>query len=146
MTITACVENKMTNSLPQNLSLVALLIKDEGDLANHPLSCHPQGVFGRQESVRKGEKMREKKKSGKTESFHAKSLLRRKLSLYRFLIEAYILLRTREITKMYEVPKIHRPLGKSHKKLVKVGSNWTQEQVANLQPVNFRRLRNFATL
>ena len=83
MTITACVENKRTRSLPQNLSLVALLFMDEGGLANHPLSCHPQGVFGRRESVRKGEKMREKKKSGKTESFHAKSLLRQKLSLYR---------------------------------------------------------------
>ena len=83
MTINACVENKRTNSLPQNLSLVALLFKDEGGLANHPLSCHPQGVFGRQESARKGEKMREKNKSGNTESFRAKSLLHQKLSLYR---------------------------------------------------------------
>ena len=45
MTITAYVENKRTSSLPQNLSPVALLFKDEGGLANHPLSFHPQGVF-----------------------------------------------------------------------------------------------------
>ena len=49
MIITAYVENKRTSSLPQNLSLVALLFKDEGGLDNHPLSCHPQGVFGSQE-------------------------------------------------------------------------------------------------
>ena len=30
MTITACVKNKRTSSLPQNPSLVALLFKDEG--------------------------------------------------------------------------------------------------------------------
>ena len=46
MTITAYVENKRTSSLPQNLSPVALLFKDEGVLANHPLSFHPQGMFG----------------------------------------------------------------------------------------------------
>ena len=83
MTITACVENKWTSSLPQNLSPVALLFKDEGGLANHPLSCNPQGVFGRQESATKGEKNREKKKSKKIESFRAKSLLHQKLSLCR---------------------------------------------------------------
>ena len=49
MIITAYVENKRTSSLHQNLSLVALLFKDEGGLANHPLSCHTQGVFGSQE-------------------------------------------------------------------------------------------------
>ena len=89
--ITACVENKKTNSLPQNLSPVALLFKDKGGLANHPLSCHPQGVFGRRESARKGEKMREKKKSRKTKSFGAKSLLHQKFYV-QSLTEAYILL------------------------------------------------------
>ena len=49
MTITAYVENNRTSSLPQNLSPIALLFKDEGALANHPLSCHPQGVFGSRE-------------------------------------------------------------------------------------------------
>ena len=62
MTINACVENKRTSSLPKNFSPVALLFKDEGGLANHPLSCHPQGVFGRRESEGKGEKMRERRK------------------------------------------------------------------------------------
>ena len=49
MIITAYVENKRTSNLPQNLSPVALIFKDEGGLANHPLSFHPQGVFGSQE-------------------------------------------------------------------------------------------------
>ena len=56
MTINACVENKRTSSLPQNFSLVALLFKDEGGLANHPLSFHPQGVFSRRESEGKERK------------------------------------------------------------------------------------------
>ena len=49
MTITAYVENNRTSSLPQNLIPLALLFKDEGGLANHPLSFHPQGVFGSRE-------------------------------------------------------------------------------------------------
>ena len=66
MTINACVENMKTNSLPHIQRLVALIFKDEGGLANHPLSCHPQGVFGSQENERKKEEMREKKRNGKT--------------------------------------------------------------------------------
>ena len=46
MIITACVGNGEDNSLPQNLGPVAFIFKDEGFLAKHPLSCHPQGVFG----------------------------------------------------------------------------------------------------
>ena len=69
MKINACVENKSTSNLPQNLGPVALLFKDEGGLAKHPLSCHPPRVFGRRESVRKGEKMRENKIGGRAESF-----------------------------------------------------------------------------
>ena len=65
MSINACVKNMRTNSLPQIQSPVALLFLDKGGLANHPLSCHPQGVFGRQENERKFEKMREKESSGK---------------------------------------------------------------------------------
>ena len=66
MTVNACVKNMKTNSLPQIQSPVALFFKDEGGLANHPLNCHPQGVFGNQENERKKEEMREKKRSGKT--------------------------------------------------------------------------------
>ena len=66
MTINACVKNMKTNSLPQIQSPVALLFKDEGGLANHPLSFHPQGVFGNQENESKREEMREKKRRGKT--------------------------------------------------------------------------------
>ena len=66
MTINASVKNMKTNILPQIQSPIALLFKDEGGLANHPLSCHPQGVFGSQENERKREEMREKKRNGKT--------------------------------------------------------------------------------
>ena len=66
MTINACVKNMKTNSLPHIQSPVALIFKDEGGLVNHPLSCHPQGVFGSQENERKIEEMRENKKRGKT--------------------------------------------------------------------------------
>ena len=66
MPITAYVKNKRNNILRQNCCLVALLFKDGGGLANHPLSCHPQGVFGRWENARKGKKMKEKGTSGKT--------------------------------------------------------------------------------
>ena len=66
MIINVSIKSKRTIGLPHIQSPVALLFKDEGVLANHPLSCHPQGVFGRWESARKGKKMKKKKKSGKT--------------------------------------------------------------------------------
>ena len=53
MIINASIKSKKIVGLPQIQSLVALIFKDEGVLANHPLSCHPQGVFGRWESARK---------------------------------------------------------------------------------------------
>ena len=68
MAIITCVKNKRTNSLPQNPSPVALLFKDKRGLANHSLSCHPQGVFGKRES----EKIRERKTDGRAERFRAK--------------------------------------------------------------------------
>ena len=55
-----------TNSLPQIQSPVAHLYKDEGRLANHPLSCHPQGCLEARKMREKERKMREKKRSGKT--------------------------------------------------------------------------------
>ena len=66
MAIKACVKNMRTNGLSHIQGPVALLIKDKGVLANHPLSCHPQGVFGRRENERKWEKIREKGSNGKT--------------------------------------------------------------------------------
>ena len=51
--------------LPKNPSPVALLFKNGGDLANHPLSCHPQGVFGRRENKRKTQNIKEEESSGK---------------------------------------------------------------------------------
>ena len=51
--------------------------------------------------------MRENKKSGKTERFSPKVYCIKSSSI-QVLTEAYILLRTREMTKMYEVPKLHK--------------------------------------
>ena len=53
MTIAACVKSKRTSSLPQNPSPTTILFKDKRILANHSLSCHPQGVFGKRENERK---------------------------------------------------------------------------------------------
>ena len=52
--------------------------------------------------------MRERKTGKRAESFHAQNLLHKVMILYKALTEPYILLRTREITKMYELPIIHR--------------------------------------
>ena len=65
MIINVSIKSKRTNILPQNRCPVALLFKDAGGLANHPLSFHPQGVFGSRENERKEKKMRERKSSGK---------------------------------------------------------------------------------
>ena len=51
--------------------------------------------------------MRENKKSRKTERFPPKVYCIQSYPV-QVLTEAYILLRTREIIRMYEVPKLHR--------------------------------------
>ena len=51
--------------------------------------------------------MRENKKRGKIERFSPKVYCIQSFPV-QVLTEAYILLRTREITKMYGVPKLHR--------------------------------------
>ena len=51
--------------------------------------------------------MRENKKSGKTERFPPKVYCIKSCPV-QVLTEAYNLLRTREITKMYQVLKLHR--------------------------------------
>ena len=90
MIINASIKNVITVILPQNCYPVALFFKDGGGLTNHPLSCHPQGVFGRRESERKGEKRREKEKNGKTKALRAKSFFTGKkvsrYSVYKWLI------------------------------------------------------------
>ena len=52
--------------------------------------------------------MRERRTGGRVESFCAQNLLHKVIVVYKALTEPYILLRTREITKMYELLKIHR--------------------------------------
>ena len=55
----------------KNIDPVTLPFKDEGGLAKHPLSFHPQGVFGRSESAKKGEQMSENHQGERVESFGA---------------------------------------------------------------------------
>ena len=62
MTITTCVKNKRTNSLPQNPSLVALLFKDKKGFANHPLSCLLIGCLA-SEKVRENERKKNRQES-----------------------------------------------------------------------------------
>ena len=68
--------------LPPTLNPMVLLFKDEGYLAKHPLSCHPQiGVW----QVRKYEKGRESERKlqrRETEIFAAKFIDKLKLLLH----------------------------------------------------------------
>ena len=62
MTITAYVKNKRTSSLPQNLSLIALLFKDKRGLSNHHLSCLLRGCLA-SEKVRENERKKNRRES-----------------------------------------------------------------------------------
>ena len=53
MIVNICVETVISPQDPWNPPPVTFLFKDERVLATHPLSCHPQGVFGRRENKRK---------------------------------------------------------------------------------------------
>ena len=120
MNINASIKYMRTVILPQNPSPVALLFKDAGGLANHPLSCHPQGVFGSRENKRKIKKMKEKENNMKAYrpvlyiSNQAKKidpLGYKGLSLYKALI--------RKIQKYPQFTLIHMK-GKNGKKGVKM--------------------------
>ena len=106
MLVNANIKNMRTISLPQFQSLVALLFKDEGVLANHPLSYHPQGVVGRQESERKGEKMR---KAGKLELFTPKVLLMSSKVVFGYnSVGAYVLPQPSKITKRTKIKSYYK--------------------------------------
>ena len=109
MLITACVKNKRTKNLPQNRCLVALLFKDGGGLANHPLSCHPQRVFDSLESERKLKKRRENGKKRELLAVRAKNLLTgQKVSLLQCVQMTYIDTKTSKITKLHELSLLHK--------------------------------------
>ena len=109
MLITACVKNRRTKILLQNRCPVALIFKDGGGLANHPLSFHPQGVFGSQENERKAKKMRETEKERKKLVVRVKNLFAgQKVSLLQCVQMAYIATKTRKITKLHELSLLHK--------------------------------------
>ena len=107
MPITGYVKNKRNNILPQNRCQLALLFKDGGGLANHPLSCHPQGVFGRWENVRKGKKMKEKGSSGITPASVFSSSRTKKILITRFVLRLYIAPNRKKIPKYPQNTIIH---------------------------------------
>ena len=109
MLITACIKNMRTKILSQNHCQVALLLKDGGGLANNPLSCHPQGVFGSRENERKEKKMREIEKERKKLAVRAKNLFAgQKFSLLQCVQMAYIATKTSKITKLHELSLLHK--------------------------------------
>ena len=92
-------------------------------------------MFGRRESERKGEKMREKKKNEKAESFSRQKFIASKVVLYRALLRLIYCSEQEKLQKCMNYQKyIEGSLGKSHKKLVKVGKTGHRG-----------RLRKFAT-
>ena len=109
MLIISCVKNRRTKILPENRCPVALLFKGGGGLANHPLSCYPQGVFGSQENKRKAKKMRETEKERKKLVVRDKNLfVGQKVSLLQCVQMAYIASKTRKITKLHELSLLHK--------------------------------------
>ena len=50
------MKSKRTVGLPQNWHLVAFPFKDRGGLAEHPLICHHQRVFGSRENGKENER------------------------------------------------------------------------------------------
>ena len=93
--------------LPPTFNPVVLLFKDEGDLAKHPLSFHPQrGVW----HVRKYEKGRESEGScrgGKAESFSANFIDKLQNSCYMSLTELIYCLESRKLHKNVKEQRLH---------------------------------------
>ena len=103
MTTITCIKIVRNPQNPWNPPPVTFLFKDEGSLATHPLSCHPQRVFGSPESEKK---MRETRgKVGELKASCQKLLLKKKSfkSLFKW---AYIPPKITQIIKMYEIPTI----------------------------------------
>ena len=145
MEINACVENKEPSFYLKNCSPVALLFKDGGSLANHPLSCHPQGVFGNQENERKAKKMKQKKKSGKTPAQQLFIQQRKNQDPFtRFHLSLYSA-QLRKNKKIPSIPIIHEGKNrKNHKKEVKREANEAKKKQENAE--EFRTMQKFHTL
>ena len=54
------IENMRAPALPQVPLPSAFYFKEGGGLAAHPLSCHPQGLFGWRENGQKNESLFDK--------------------------------------------------------------------------------------
>ena len=129
--------------LPQNRCPVALLFKDGEGLANHPLSCHPQGVFGSRENETKANKMRERKSRGKNLAWKLYIQQRKNENVStRFYLSLY----SNQISKNTQIPSIpiiHEGQNwKNQKKEVKRGST-EQKPIMQEAFFKFRNLPNF---
>ena len=75
-TVDIFVKNRGTFRNLQILHTAAFCFKEEGILAEHPLICHHQGVFGCPESAKKmKEKGAVKRRNGGAESFPPKFII-----------------------------------------------------------------------
>ena len=120
MIINVSIKSKRTNILPQNRCPVALLFKDGGGLANHPLSYHPHGVFGNQENERKKKKMRERKSSGKTPAYKIYIQQRKNENVSTIFYLSLYSAQIRKNTQIPSIPIMHEGKNwKNHKKKVK---------------------------
>ena len=134
MIINVSIKSKRTVGLPHIQSLVALVIKDEGVLANHPLSCHPQGVFGRWEIARKGKKMKKKKRSWKASAHnYVFSKEKNENPSTRFDFSLY----SAQINKNTKIPSIP---------IIHEGQNWKKSQKGSQTGVNEAKTKNAGSI
>ena len=105
-------------------------------------------MFGRRESEGKGEKMREKKKNEKVESFSGPKFYCIKVVLYRSLLRLIYFLEQGKLQKCMKYHKyIEGSFGKSYKKLVKVGQIGRRSRLRNSAGCEiFATLQNFCSV
>ena len=101
------MKSKRIVGLPQNWHLVAFPFKDGGGLAEHPLICHHQRVFGSRENGKENErKWKKGESSGETDALV--SVLPKEV-IDRFVqIKTYICSESREITKATKIIRYYK--------------------------------------
>ena len=100
------MKSKRTVGLPQNWHLVAFPFKDGGGLAEHPLICHHQRVFGIRENGKENEiKWRKEEAAAKLPS----TVDCQREVIDRFVqTETYICSKSREITKATKIIRYYK--------------------------------------
>ena len=136
MFITAYVKNREPSFYLKNCSSVTLLFKDKGGLANHPLSCHPLGVFASRKSGRKREKMRGEKKQRENSSLETISSKEKMRILSKiFHLSLYSAQISKKNTKIPSIPILHEGQNWKIHKRKSNGGQWSKR--SQMQEVNF---------